>query len=394
MAKLRRVLTHPGKNESGQGALAMVLLLLMLGAVILTPLLVFMQTGLGAGRVYESKLQECYAAEAGVEDAIWKIKNGSLNASYPLYSLDEEVNDRNVTVTINNTGGGIYLINSTATSDDGGSTTIETYVSLAFMDFSDLLDSAITSMEDITIKNGVEVTGNVTSGGEVDNKGIVNGNITENAIINWPTAEQLSSYYLYDVEDLAPPFPYSHPMDIAGTNTTIEALYRDGPLDIYNSASTAATLTLNGTVYVTGDVTLGSTTGTSRDFTLNLNNQTIFIESASADPQKALEVVDKCTIIGSGCIIAVGDVYFAPKGDVGSEGDFVLIMSVEGTTILQPSGTFYGCMAGDVSVEVKSGFEPNVTWTDPGLHDLNFPMGDDDEGKGGASLSILSWQIK
>ena len=49
MAKLRKMLTHPRKNESGQGALAIVLILLMLGAIILTPLLVFMNTGLKAG---------------------------------------------------------------------------------------------------------------------------------------------------------------------------------------------------------------------------------------------------------------------------------------------------------------------------------------------------------
>ena len=117
MAKLRKMLTHRGKNESGQGALAMVLILLMLGAVILTPLLVFMSTGLKSGQVYESKMQEFYAADAGVEDAMRRIMDGNLSAAY---SLGEEINDRDVTVTIKDNGGGIYLITSTATSDDGG----------------------------------------------------------------------------------------------------------------------------------------------------------------------------------------------------------------------------------------------------------------------------------
>jgi len=120
MAKLRKVLTHRGKNESGQGALAMVLILLMLGAVILTPLLVFMSTGLKAGQVYESKMQEFYAADAGIEDGLWQIKNDKLStlfASYPYdpydyntsysYSLapstlDYEINNENVTVNITN----------------------------------------------------------------------------------------------------------------------------------------------------------------------------------------------------------------------------------------------------------------------------------------------------
>ena len=117
MLKLRKILTHLWKGESGWGALAIVLMLLLVGAVILTPLLFFITTGLKSGQVYESKMQEFYAADAGVEDAIWRIMYGNLSASY---SLGEEINDRNVTVTIKDNGGGIYLITSTATSDDGG----------------------------------------------------------------------------------------------------------------------------------------------------------------------------------------------------------------------------------------------------------------------------------
>jgi len=108
MAKLRKMLTHRGKNESGQGALAMVLILLMLGAIILTPLLVFMSTGLKAGQVYESKMQEFYAADAGVEDGLWRIKNDELGdygdfdyTPYP-YVLPEDINDENVAVNITN----------------------------------------------------------------------------------------------------------------------------------------------------------------------------------------------------------------------------------------------------------------------------------------------------
>jgi len=116
MAKLRKMLTHRGKNESGQGALAIVLILLMLGAIIITPLLVFMDTGLKAGQVYESKVQEFYAADAGVEDGLWQIKYDHLDEKfsspaykpydyYTVYSYPApllEVNDRDVAVNITN----------------------------------------------------------------------------------------------------------------------------------------------------------------------------------------------------------------------------------------------------------------------------------------------------
>ena len=109
MAKLKKTLTHLRKGESGQGALAIVVILLMLGAIILTPLLVFMSTGIKAGGVYESKLQEFYAADAGVEDGLWRIKNDKLSGydeyafstSYT-YDLPAEINNENVTVNITN----------------------------------------------------------------------------------------------------------------------------------------------------------------------------------------------------------------------------------------------------------------------------------------------------
>jgi hypothetical protein len=384
MAKLRKMLTHPGKNESGQGALAMVLLLLMLGAVILTPLLVFMSTGVKSGQVYESKLQEFYAADAGVEDAIWEIKNKNLSASY---SLGEEINDRNVTVTIQEIVGGFYKINSTATSDTGGNTTIECYV-MNIPSFLNLFDNAITSNGTICVKgdvNGTIVAEDCTPQGE----GCNSTNCTELGELEdpiiWPSELQLSTYYWKQVKDLTP-YSEDH-IDIA-TDPIIGPLYRDGTLDIYNSGSAGKNATLNGTVYVTGDLKIGKTTGTSNDFTLNLNNQTIFVESASADPQKAVEVSDRCTVTGSGCIIAVGDVYFAPKGDVGSEGEFVFIMSIEGTVTLQPGGDFYGAVAGNADVGLKPG--NTLIWTSPGEGggNINFPT----ETVG--ELTVLSYTIK
>jgi len=380
-------------------------ILLLVGGLIAAPLLAHMGTGVIAGEVYERRTAELYAADAGVEDAIWRIQNNNL-------TFDEDnhahlgpltVNGRSVEVEIyredlDPTCGEEfrYQILSTAATDDGGGTadisgtTIESYVSASYMDFSSMLDNAIVSDNSIIIKNGVSVTGNVTSGGTVDDKtkpGDIDGTITENAELTWPTVEQLSAYYRDDVEDLDPPFPYTHPLDIEGADITLEALYRDGPWTIYNGSNTPATVTLSGTVYVTSDLGLGTE---KQDFTLNLSGHTIFVE-------ESISVGDRCTIIGSGCIIAVGDVYFAPKGDVGGEDDFVLVMSVEGTTTLQPSGTFYGCIAGDMSVEAKSGTDATII--NMGLaegQDLNFPVGvgdDPNELPTVTGVSVKSWEI-
>lgn len=94
------------KRESGQ-ALILVLILLVVGGLIIAPLLAFVSSGLRAGQVYEDKTDELYAADAGVEDAIYNIlypdapfydslrENGSHS-----YTLTQEVNSLPVNVTV------------------------------------------------------------------------------------------------------------------------------------------------------------------------------------------------------------------------------------------------------------------------------------------------------
>jgi len=390
MAKLKRMLTHAGKNESGQGALAMVLLLLMLGAVILTPLLVFMQTGVKAGQVYESKLQEFYAADSGVEAAIYNISQNNTAPSVPDYLL----NDRDVNVTIEDKGGGLYKIISNATSNSGGNTTIECYYGA--LNYSGLLDNAISSNGTVDIKNKVDVTGNVSApnctyagytGCSCPNCSYsidcVNcTNCCSQEPLSWPTAETLSEYYYKKVKNLT---PYEGDMDInIDTYPEIGPLYVDGELSI-SSGTKDKNATLNGTVYVTGDTVIGG----SKNFTLNLNHQTIFVESNSAGTgQEAMQVEGKVTLAGSGCIIAVGDVDFHPNIATGSEDEFIFVMSVENTVILLPGGNFYGSVAGELEVGVHSGHNPFIIHTDYRDKGLDFPMGQQTE------MKVLSYTIK
>jgi hypothetical protein len=105
------------REEKGQ-ALVLVLILLVVGGLIIAPLLEFMGTGLKVGKdVYENKMYQTYAADAGVEDGLWQIKHDGLagfdgydeykyydynpNNQWP-YSLNESVNGYGVNVTITN----------------------------------------------------------------------------------------------------------------------------------------------------------------------------------------------------------------------------------------------------------------------------------------------------
>ena len=71
---MERLMKQLVRNQSGQSALIMVLILLVLGVLILGPLLGFMGTGLKAGQTHEELTEELYAADAGVEDAFWNIQ--------------------------------------------------------------------------------------------------------------------------------------------------------------------------------------------------------------------------------------------------------------------------------------------------------------------------------
>ena len=72
------------KNEKGQ-AMPIVMILLLIGGLIIAPLLGFMSTGVLAGQVYEEKMDGLYAADAGIENAIWKLLNGDHSYSEVMF---------------------------------------------------------------------------------------------------------------------------------------------------------------------------------------------------------------------------------------------------------------------------------------------------------------------
>ncbi len=87
-------------------ALPAVLVLLLLGGLITTPLLTYMSAGIKTGQVYEGRMYEIYAADAGVEDAFHKLFNydSTLMGLDPQdsysYNLPSEVNGLPVGVTV------------------------------------------------------------------------------------------------------------------------------------------------------------------------------------------------------------------------------------------------------------------------------------------------------
>ncbi|MDD5702317.1 MAG: hypothetical protein PHU23_09750, partial [Dehalococcoidales bacterium] len=100
---LGRYLKNIHRCQGGQ-LLIMVLIMMVLGAFLITPLLAFMSTGLLVNRVYDDKTEVLYAADAGIEDATWKIQYDRLTGFSPYnfsdsftYEIAEgEENDENI----------------------------------------------------------------------------------------------------------------------------------------------------------------------------------------------------------------------------------------------------------------------------------------------------------
>jgi len=360
-----------------------------------------MGAGLLSGEVYNRRTDELYAADAGVEDAIWKIQHGETplcaanrNWTYPSPSEPPMiVNGKSVQVTIEYQDDGTFKITSTAVSIDDSNTAaivsssgVEAYVSPSFMNFSSLLENAIVSNSTITIQPGNVVNGDVwlPDTDDLTNRGAINGTVKDSSSVTivWPTYEQLSPYYLDDVGGAPDPGSY---YDIAGQTNTEGPWYRNGGLVIDNTGD-SATLVLGGTIYVTDDL-LFQQAG-SHEYTIDLNEHTIFVEGSIDFPSAHV------SICGSGCIIATGNINFQPS--ISSEGDeFVLVMSISGEVEFHPSGDFTGCVAGNVDVQLQPG--NTINWISPEGKGLDFPMGeshDPNELPPIADTRIESWEIK
>lgn len=365
------------KNKKGY-MLPLALIIMTVGAIIIVALLNHLNTSLLLASKSEERAITYYAADSGFEDAFFFLQQGKVLGNWNETEAQQwerdvyEINDRTVAVSVvEDTGNQTYKITSTATTDSGSSTIIESYVFEQTFDLSPFGDNAITSSGDITIQPGSVIVGDVLYTDSISGEENITGNVTHVDEIDWwPSTEEYIDYFLSQVDD-SDPYPNSS-ID-ANSISNIGPLYRQGDLDIYSSQD-GKTLTLNGTVYVTGDLDIGTH---AKEFTLDLNDQTIFVEGA-------LTIGDKTNIAGSGCLIAIGDIFFSPN-IASSEDDFLFTMSIEGCTTLNPGSNYYGSIAGNAEVTLQPGIQ--LEWIAPDRVDFELPSSEPQQ-------EILTYDIK
>lgn len=421
---MKTIMKEAIRGQKGAAVLSLVLILLVLGGLILGPLLGLMSTGLVAGQVYEKKTDELYAADAGVEDAIWRIQTNNLtfDADNRAYTGPVSVNDRSVDVVIyrqdlDPTPCGenfTYQILSTARSPDGSGTKIDAHIATTIEYYPGIMDQLITIQASADPK---EVEGdlkqlNMACSEACTQWGVCGkaydysdyGNIPEACkgyvavysypIAAWPTLAALSAWYWKDVKNQ--PQYGSTIVDLKNGDQQLGPGCYNGTLQILNKNNKEVrTLTLNGTLYVTGDTEIGmSGGGTDKpNLTIQLKGNTIFVASNSSDPQKALQVGAWCSINGPGVIVVVGDINFKPNGYVGANAQPAFVLSVSGTTTIQNGADFLGAIAGKLDVEVESGGKAEVDYPIGGFgqYNLNFPARVEDEAS--RTYTIASWEI-
>ena len=383
---------YMARGKKGQ-VLLLALMIMFVGAVILTGLFQYLGTSLLLATKGEENAVNYYAADSGIEDAVYWLQNGQEDQEwwdcdedkeqceregYTLNYTNSGLNNRTVNVSVVNNPEGLgnttYKITSTATHNKSGvSTIIESHIRATPIKFWEFGKDAITSNCSVTVQSGVDpmINGSVTyvcdDGltclGSEDCNIMPPYEATRNSsgIGWWPETWAITQYFEDEAENqgavhMAGPVA----IDVA-SNPSLGPLYVDGDLNIYSSQKNpVVSASLDGIVYVTGTLTIGANIGVDRDFILDLNNQVIFVENKGAIiggdqyTQSKAEVVitEYCTFTGSGAIFAIGDIYFAPKMSTSAE-DFMFVMSLEGWIQMHPSGNFFGSLAGNIHVDVS-----------------------------------------
>ncbi len=354
-------------------SLVIVLVIMIMGVVIIGALTQYLGSSLLLATRSEERAINFYAADSGFEDACFWIQNYK---DLPAFKQTGEnqwerdlyvVNGRTVDVDVIQVGNYTYKVTSSASMNDTVSTVIEAYIVVTTLNLSPLGENAITSDSDILLLgqrggvNGtVEYVGTLTCPGDPNCDDTIisrNETVTQypEGIDYWPSTQNLIHYFYHQVDHLEP-FPDAI-IDIA-VDPTIGPLLRMDDLLIESTIKDAYS-SLNGTVYVKGDLTIGG----AKDFYLNMSHHWIFCEGT-------ITLSGKSSIIGTGAIISIGDLFFGPKSS-SEEGEFLFLMSSEGGLQINPSSNFYGSVAGDVFVDLQPGTD--MVWTDPTEAGFFFP---------------------
>ena len=248
------------------------LILLAVGSLLVVPMLNQSFTNLGYHQSIECRTLTSYSADAGMEYVLCKLYNAP--GAYTETPLQENLtlNDRTVNVTAEYMGSGIYKATSVASGGGCGSTTIEAYVNLSAGAFSFVIAAKdYMELKNITVDDDNPDPGsggaNIHSNGDIVLGSVVSVNGAASAV---GTISGWEGKVTGTVTFPSPPvqFPgdyselYKAMAQEGGTigsltiteDRDLGPVYIDGDLDVDPNVI----VTLTGTVYVTGKITVNN----------------------------------------------------------------------------------------------------------------------------------------
>lgn len=354
--RLGKAIIH---EQRGQALIFLVLIIFTITCLLIAPLLKYMATGIVTAKNKGIFVQEIYAAEAGVNDAIWKIQHiapglPTSPTDPPLqFTITDNPNAKSVEVTVYYVESIPYRIHSVATNPDTGhQSKIDSDLNIIDIgvDLTAFTKYALTSPGTITAKSSDDINGDIWVQSSDNYSGPPpSGDIVVAPVTGWPTAQELKTYFDNQVDTST--FYSESTIDVSQPGMS-------GPL--YAHGYPNGNYVLTGTGALTGPLYIDGNLYADNNANIDLNGQTIFVlGSFNTSPQSAFQ--------GPGAVIAVGDIVFQPS----VSGDFIFVLSVSGQINFQPQGDFVGSVAGDTSITLQ----PNctLTWMDPGVGNLNLP---------------------
>ncbi len=332
--------------------LVIALLVMVVGGIIMAGLFLYLNTSLLFVSRSEAEAVNFYAADSGIEEGISWLQRGQVENDW--WECDDgdpqqcerdpyTINQRDVDVEVEKASeydDQTYKITSIATSDSGTGTTIVSYVSVEEQISLVTLANALISHGDLKGSGLNEVDGGAIYVNDLLNWDDGQGDLPtqEDEIPDWPVAEELKSSYLEEVSELA---PYPEGIIICDLEYSLESLRRMGDLEIIGGTDPVK-ITLEGTIYVAGNLWLDLSGAV-----IDMNGHTIFVEGNIED------IASGTTFVGSGAVLAIGNVVIASNVTSDPEG-YLLLMSVSGMLTAGSDNIIYGTVAGYTLVEVGS----------------------------------------
>lgn len=434
--KLSKIIKGFHNSQNGHVFIT-ALIILVLGSAMLAPLLGFIGTGLKTGQAFEEQTDLLYAADAGIEDAIWQINNygagivdgikeretdegeitgPGVSGYLPPYNMEEGgeiftdyynrvtyapdslsgINNCGVSISILWIPGGAFKVTSTSNQLNKDKTlSIISWILAqdnvgAYSDeYLYLFDNGITTPGTVDLKNKVSVLGGIMSGSEPTG----NGEFGEDEIGDeeawkqfdtddnaWPDADFIRNMY----EQQA----------IGGVNytdiDTIDVGSGPGTYMLQSGISWddltiggEKTTQLNGTLFVDGKLTFGPA-----DMPLNLAGNTIYVTD-----DIEFKNGGGVDITGFGCIIAEGSIIFKVNTTTNPD-DFIFLMSINGEVQINNDVNIYGCIAGNTTVELKAKCDLDARgFTEDMLDNFNFPSGGVIPDGIWEEVKLISWEV-